>query len=63
MMIAPGDDIVEIVAVGDGCTGEQQQDLGERNANLPRVAIIVDLGKLFEENGDMRRDNQEEITR
>ena len=38
-MLTPGDDIVEIVAGGDGRAGNQQQDLLERISNAPGLTL------------------------
>ena len=43
MVFAPGGDLVEIVARGDGGAGQQQQDLGQRVDDPPRLALVSSL--------------------
>jgi hypothetical protein len=47
VMLAPGDDIVEIVTGGDRGAGHQQQDLLERIYNTPGLAVVLELGKVL----------------
>ena len=44
-MLTPGDDIVEIVAGGDGRAGNQQQDLLERISNAPGLTLVLSCEK------------------
>jgi hypothetical protein len=54
MVFAPGDNVVEIVAGGDRGAGHQQQDLLERIHNAPRLAVILELGKVSQKQGKTR---------
>src|ERR1700694_4154392 len=54
MVFAPGDDVVEIVAGGDRGAGHQQQDLLERIHDAPRLAVILELGKVSQKQGKTR---------
>jgi hypothetical protein len=51
MALAPGGDLVEIIARTYGCTGQQQQDLGERIHDAPRLALVRELGKMLKQHG------------
>src|SRR5437764_14981562 len=42
----PGDDVVEIVAGGDGRTGDEQQHLMQGIEHAPRLALVVEGGEL-----------------
>src|SRR3954465_2332749 len=46
---APGNDVVEVVAGGDGRAGDQEQHLMEGVEHAPRLAGIVEGGELFQE--------------
>src|SRR3954464_3451437 len=46
---APGNDVVEVVAGGDGRAGDQEQHLVEGVEHAPRLAGIVEGGELFQE--------------
>jgi hypothetical protein len=48
MMLAPFDDVLEIVAGGDRRTGHQQQNLLDRIDNPPRFPVVVELRKLLQ---------------
>ncbi len=54
VMLAPGDNIVKIVATRDGGTDHQQQDLRERIDNAPRLTVIRECGKLVQQQGQTR---------
>jgi hypothetical protein len=47
MMLAPCDDVVEIVTPGDGGAGQKQKDLGEGIYDPPRLPAIVDLREML----------------
>ena len=49
MVFAPGGDFVEIVARGDSGAGQQQQDLGQRVDDPPRLAVIIEPGKMLQQ--------------
>src|ERR1700722_18444821 len=49
MVFAPGGDLVEIVARGDGGAGQQQQDLGQRVDDPPRLAVVIEPGKMLQQ--------------
>ena len=51
VMLTPGDDIVEIVAGGDGRAGNQQQDLLERISNAPGLTFVLELRKMLQKQG------------
>src|SRR3979411_23217 len=53
MVLAPGDNVAEIVAGGDRGAGHQQQDLLER-IQAPRLAVILELGKVSQKQGKTR---------
>ena len=48
MVMAKGGDLVEVVARGDGGAGQQQQDLGQRVDDPPRLTVIFEKGKMLE---------------
>src|SRR5215831_10119356 len=48
--LAPKDDLVEVVAGGDGGAGHQEQDLLERVGDAPALALVVQLGKVLEQH-------------
>src|SRR5262249_24913058 len=48
--LAPKDDLVEVVAGGDGGAGHQEQDLLERVGDAPALALVVQLGKVLEQD-------------
>jgi hypothetical protein len=48
MMLAPSDDVVEIIAGGDGRAGHQQQNLLNRIENPPRFPVVVEFGKVLQ---------------
>ena len=49
MVFAPGGDFVEIVARGEGGAGQQQQDLGQRVDDPPRLTVIIEPGKMLQQ--------------
>ena len=54
MVSAPCDDLVEIVARGDGPTGDQQQNLVQRVGDPPGLAGVVEPGKVLKEQPQPR---------
>jgi hypothetical protein len=50
----PGDDLVEIVARGDGGTAQQQEDFGQRKSDPPGFPLVRSRGKWF--NSSATRD-------
>jgi hypothetical protein len=54
MMLAPGDNIVKIVAARDGGTDHKLQDLRERIDNAPRLTVIRECGKMVQQQGQTR---------
>jgi hypothetical protein len=48
MMLAPGDDVVEIVAGRDGRAGHQQQHLLEWIHHPPGLAVVVQFGEMLQ---------------
>ena len=51
MMLAPFDDILEIVAGSDRGAGHQQQNLRNWIDDTPRLPVVVELGKMLQKNG------------
>jgi hypothetical protein len=43
MLLAPGHDVLEVIARGNGGACQKQQDLGQRMRYPPRLPLIVDL--------------------
>jgi hypothetical protein len=54
MMLAPTDDVVEIVARRDGRTGHQQQHLVERIHHPPGLAFVVQFGEMLQQQAQLR---------
>ena len=54
MVIAPGDDFVEIVARSDGGAGQKQQDLGQRVDDPPRLPVVVEQGEMLQQQSNAR---------
>src|SRR6266496_2668581 len=54
MVLAPGDDVVEIVAGRDRGAGHQQQDLLERIHDPPGLALIPEFGKMLQKQAQAR---------
>ena len=54
MVLTPGDNVVEIVARGDGGAGHQQQHLGQRIHHPARFPIIGKLGKMLQQQCQTR---------
>ena len=50
--LAPGGDVVVVVAVGHGAADYQQQDFGKRMGDTTNVAWIVDGGAVLKENAE-----------
>jgi hypothetical protein len=48
MRLAPGGDVVVVVAVGDGGADHEQQDLGQRMTDAAHVARVVDRRKVLQ---------------
>ena len=48
--LAPQDNLVEVVAGGDHSAGHQEQDLLERVSDAPALALVVQLGKVPEQD-------------
>jgi hypothetical protein len=51
MMLAPFDDVLEIVARSDRSAGHQQQNLLDWVGNTPRLPVVVELGEVLQKNG------------
>ena len=49
VMPAPGGDVVEVVAGGDGAADHQQQDLAQRIHHPPGLARVLELGKVLQQ--------------
>ena len=49
MVMAKGGDLVEVVARGDGGAGQQQQDLGQRVDDPPRLTVVFEPGKMLQQ--------------
>jgi hypothetical protein len=45
MFLAPGDNLVEVIAPGDCGARHQQQDLAQRIDDTPGLAVIIEFGK------------------
>ena len=54
MMLAPGDDFVEIVARSDGGAGQQQQDLGQRIDDPPGLAVVREPREMAQQKSHPR---------
>ena len=54
VLLAPGDNIIEIVAGRDGGAGQQQQHLAQRIRNPPRLAPVLEPGKMLQKHSDPR---------
>src|ERR1019366_5313392 len=54
MMLAPGDDVVEVVAGGDGGAGHQQQDFIEPVHDPARLPFVRKLGKMLQKQRQTR---------
>src|SRR6516225_5659788 len=50
VVLAPKDDLVEVVAGGDRGAGHQEQDLLERVGDAPALALVVQLGEMLEQD-------------
>src|SRR5215471_1856653 len=48
--LTPKNDLVEVVAGGDGGAGHQKQDLLERVGDAPALALVVQLSKVLEQD-------------
>src|SRR5208283_3232879 len=55
MMLAPQDDVVEIVAGGDGRAGHQEQNLMQGIHDPLRLPLVRKLGKTLDEKRQTRR--------
>ena len=49
MVMAKRGDLVEVVARGDGGAGQQQQDLGQRVDDPPRLTVVFEPGKMLQQ--------------
>ena len=54
MRLAPGGDVVVVVAVGHRPADHQQQHLWQRMGHAADVARAVDPGKMLQQNGQAR---------
>ena len=54
VMLAPGGDVVEIVATRNRRAGYQQQDLLERIHDPPGLAVVRELRKVSQKQGQTR---------
>ncbi len=54
VVLAPGDNVVEVVARGDRRADDQQQYLLERVHDPPRFSVIPQFGKMLQEKGHPR---------
>ena len=54
MMLAPGDDVVEIITRGDRGAGQKQEDLGKGIHDPPGFPVIVDLREMLQKNSQAR---------
>ena len=50
MVLAPQDDVVEVVAAGDRGAGHQQQHLLEGVGDTPALAFVVEFGEMLEQD-------------
>src|SRR3546814_7693344 len=48
MRLAPGGDVIVVVAVGDRAADRQQQHLRQRMRHTPRIARVLDLRKMLQ---------------
>ena len=51
MGLAPGGDVVVVVAVGDGGAHDQQQDLGQWVGDAADIARVGDGGEVIQQDG------------
>src|SRR5262249_49004638 len=54
VMLAPGSHVIEIVATRNRRAGYQQQDLLERIHDAPGLAVVCELGKVPQKQGQTR---------
>ena len=54
MMFAPGRNVVEVVAGGNGCASHKKQNLGQRIHDPPRFALILNLRKMLQQQRQSR---------
>jgi hypothetical protein len=54
MRLAPGSDVIEIVARGDRPADNQQQDLRERVSHAPALARLLDDREITQQAGKTR---------
>src|SRR3546814_3462343 len=64
MRLAPGGDVIVVVAVGDRAADRQQQHLRQRMRHTPRIARVLDLRKMLQKRSQPRllRERSEEHT-
>ena len=48
--LAPGGDMVVVIAVGDGATDHQQQNLAQRVEDATNIAWVLDPGKMIQQD-------------
>src|SRR3546814_8769345 len=54
MRLAPGGDVIVVVAVGDRAADRQQQHLRQRMRHTPRIARVLDLRKMLQKRSQPR---------
>src|SRR3546814_14622342 len=54
MRLAPGGDVIVVVAVGDRAADRQQQHLRQRTRHTPRIARVLDLRKMLQKRSQPR---------
>src|SRR3546814_10337033 len=54
MRLAPGGDVIVVVAVGDRAADRQQQHLRQRMRHTPRIARVLDLRKMLQKRRQPR---------
>ena len=52
MRLAPGGDVIVVVAVGDGAANHQQQDLGQRMGDAADIARVGDGGEVIQQDSE-----------
>ena len=55
---APGGDVLEVVAIGDGAAHHEQEDLGQRMQDPPHVARGLHLRDVVEQRSEARLPGQ-----
>src|ERR1700694_6178149 len=54
IVLAPGDDVVEVVAGGDGGAGYQQEDFGQWIHDPAGLPVVGKLGKMLQKQRQTR---------